>query len=266
MNTQNINLTNDPIHRHVDAVRNQEPEQHEVDRAQRRLVECLESRHPPGRGIARVLGWGMAAAAVLLVPMLLWMPGTTGGVAFAEVQRYFLGFETMTVRLATTIDGNEVMDMTIRVDDRNRARLDSGDGFSYVIDPQRAQMLLLFHDQQRASFVPLGAGRDAAAEAGLDWLDDIRQFQGEAESLDETIVIRGQEAYGFRLETGGMNMTLWAAESGEPLRLLLRPESAPAKTAVETRMDFEFDSALDEALFSLTPPANYVLDEGGPAD
>jgi len=258
MNSDTINQPNpDPIKKYVDAVIDRQPESAQTERAQRRLLARLETETPTVGGVKVGWGWATAAAAAVLLPMLLWIPGTTGSLAFAEVQRHFTEFQTLTAQMTTTVGGNEIVEMTIRVDDRNRARLDVGDGFSYVIDPNRSTMLQLFHPQARALLVPLNAPDALEARTGLDWLAEIRQFKGRAEPLDQTVVIRGREAYGFRLDADGMNMTLWAAESGEPLRLQLRPEIRAG--GIETRMDFEFDRPLAQGLFSLSPPAGYQL-------
>lgn len=257
MNNPSIKQTpNEELQKYIDAVVDQKPETAQADDAQRRLNARLDQeRSAMGRGISgRRWGWAATAAAAVVVPMMLFMPGTSGGLAFADVQRHFTGFQTMVAQLTTRVGGAELVEMTIQVDDQDRARLDAGSGFTYVIDPNRSMMLQLFHDQSLAMRVPLD-GPDTYDETdGLDWLSEIREFQGEAELLDETAEIRGREAYGFNLKLEGMDMTLWAAESGEPLSLKML-----APGGVETRIDFEFDQPLDEALFSLAIPAGYRM-------
>lgn len=254
MNTHSINGSNsDPIQKYVDVVLGQRPESSQTESAQRKLLARLDARTSGAKGTNGGWGWATAAAAVVLLPMLLWMPGPNSALAFSEVQRHFLAFDTLVAQLTTTVGENELVEMTIRVDDRDRTRLDAA-GFTYVIDPARSMMLQLFHDQKRALLVPLAGADELDNGVGLDWLADIREFQGQAELLDETTVIRGRTAFGFSLDAGGMDMTLWAAESGEPLRLLM---AGPG--GIETRLDFEFDRPLGDALFALTPPADYRL-------
>lgn len=262
MNSHSIKGSNsDSIQNYVDAVTGQQPDPAQTENAQRKLRARLDSETAVVAANKSGWGWATAAAAAVLLPMLLWMPGTNSALAFSDVQRHFLAFDTLVAQLTTTVGGNELVEMTIRVDERDRARLDAGAGFTYVIDPSRSMMLQLFHDQKRALLVPLAEANELNDGAGLDWLADIREFQGQAELLDETIVIRGRQAYGFSLDAGGMDMTLWAAESGEPLRLLM---AGPG--GLETRLDFEFDQSLDDELFSLTPPADYRLLGGSAAD
>jgi len=255
MNSPTINQSNtDPMQKYVDAVIGQQPESSQSESAQRKLLARLDARTSEAKSMNGGWGWATAAAAAVLLPMLLWMPGTNSALAFSDVQRHFLAFDTLVAQLTTTVGGNELVETTIRVDDRDRTRLDAGAGFTYVIDPTRSMMLQLFHDQKRALLMPLAGPAELDDGVGLDWLADIREFQGQAELLDETMVIRGRQAYGFSLDAGGMDMTLWAAESGEPLSLLM---AGPG--GLETRLDFEFDRPLDDALFALTPPADYRL-------
>lgn len=262
MNNQTINQPDtNPIQSWIDSVIGHQPDGEQVDRAQRNLIARLDAETTPSGGTRSKLGWAAAAAvtAAVLLPMLLWMPGPKSALAFADVQQHFIAFDTLVAKLTTRMNEEQIVEMTIRVDNQDRTRLDAGGGFSYVIDPNQLMMLQLFHDQKRAMLVPLSKPNIFNDDTGLDWLADIRDFQGEAELLDQTRDIDGTQAQGFKLTAGGMDMTLWAAESGEPLRLQM---AGPG--GIETRVDFEFDQPLDEALFSLTPPASYqVLGEPG---
>lgn len=258
MNTPSNQLNPGPLHDCIDAVLAQPAGKARTDQAQRNLIARIDTERAPAQA-SLPWGWATAALAAVLVPLLMWLPGSNGSLAFAEVQRHFVAFETLTARLTTTMNEQNIVEMTIRVDDQDRARLDTGGGFSYVIDPNQSMMMQLFHDQKRAMMVPLARPDIFNDDTGLDWLADIRAFQGEAEPVDETRLINGTRAQGFKLTAGGMNMTLWAAESGEPLTLRM---DGPG--GIETRMDFEFDQPMDEALFSLTPPADYR--ELGPSD
>ena len=264
MNSQTIKQTStEPLRKYINAVIEQDPEAAHADSAQRKLVARLDrARTDPGNGMTgRRWGWATAAVAAVLLPALLWTSGPGSALAFAEVQRYFSDFETLTTQMTTRVGGNPVVEMTIRIDDRDRVRLDSGSSFSYVIDPGQSMMLQLFHPQKRAALVPLAEGNPVEEADDLDWLAEIRAFQGQAELLEQTAVIQGQEAFGFSLNAGGMDMTLWATESGEPLSLQM---AGPG--GVETRMDFAFDRPLDEKAFSLAVPADYRLLDSAGAD
>ena len=203
-------------------------------------------------------------AALLMLPLLLiWLPGSMGSVAFADVQRYFNQFDSMIVQLTTTMAGEPINEMTVRLDSDNRTRLDSGDAFTFIIDPRQDEMLQLFHDAKLASRAPLESRQAGREVARLGWLDDLRSFQ--AELLDTKRTIAGRDAVGFALQSGGLDMILWAAEDGEPLRLEMQPEAHAGPTGIEIRVDFSFDQPLDPRLFSLEPPPGYRIQHTGSA-
>lgn len=252
-----LNMVHHPLDRYTEAVRDDQPDAEQSDRAQRRLMARMDKARRSQRNTAPIRRWATAAAlALLLVPVLLMMPGTNGSVAFAEVQSYFTDFQTMKARLTTQMNGNTVLEMDIEVDERDRARLDAGDAFTFIIDPNRQVMLQLFHQPRRAVRVPLDGeeGPDQTSEA-LDWLAQIREYQGQSRLTDEVRTIDGADVYGFRLTDQSIDMTLWATESGRPV--LLEMATGPEAASAITRIEFEFDQPIEQGRFDLTVPRGY---------
>lgn len=262
----NLTMNEHDLKPYIDAVRNDAPESAAADAAQRRLMNRLDESTSGSSEGAR-WGWRLPAAAaavlaVLMVPMLMTVPGSNGGLAFAQVQSFFSEFRTMHARMTTSMNGNEILAMEIVVDDQDRARIDSGDALTIIVDPNRQEMLQLFHDAGMAARVPLTA--DAEEDTtGLDWLAEIREYQGQARLIEETRVIDGDEVYGFRLTQQAIDMTLWATESGRPV--LLEMDTGPEAAPTTTELRFEFDRPVDPQLFSLDAPAGYVV-EAQPTD
>jgi hypothetical protein len=260
MNTEStLSMKDHPLKTYIDAVRDDEPETGLADGAQRRLMNRLDES--PGNKPAKVAPWGWATAAalaILVVPLLVMMPGSNGSLAFAEVQSFFTDFRTMHARLTTSVNGNEVMAMEIVVDDQDRARIDSGEAFSFIVDPNEQVMLQLFHQAGRAVRVPLNDDGAQEETTGLDWLSEIREYQGQARLIEETRRIDGSEVFGFRLTERAIDMTLWATESGRPVLLEMHTgrEAMPATT----RIRFDFDQPVDAERFSLDVPAGYSVE------
>jgi hypothetical protein len=253
-----LNMLNHPLDRYTEAVRGDRPEAVQADGAQRRLMARIGEAREAGQSPNRGWRWAAAAAlAILMVPVLVMMPGSNDGLAFAQVQSYFTGFETMSARMTTRMNGGTVVAMDIAVDERNRTRLDSGEAFSFIIDPHENAMMQLFHQQQLAVRVPIeGAHSHGPAEA-MGWLEEIREYQGQARLIDQERTIDGDEVFGFRLTGHAVDMTLWATGSGRPVLLEMQtgPESASAATTIE----FSFDQPMDPERFSLTAPAGYSV-------
>lgn len=237
----------------------------EAAAAQRRLMDTIavrrRARQPsvspgPRRWVAAAAVLGLLAVGV--VPFL---PGGKGGVAFAEVQRYFERFDTMQATMTVEAGGREGMTMDILVDRQGRTRLDAGELFTYVIDPVEGAMLQLLHGPRMAVQIPLGPGSVVPDGARLEWLKDIRAFQGEARRLEDPRRIDGREVRGFELRTGGQVMVLWATREGEPVRLTIQQGRRDDPMAI-TQLDFRFDEPIATGTFSLDPPVDYRRAEG----
>jgi outer membrane lipoprotein-sorting protein len=254
-------MNNDPLKSYIDAVHNDTPDATTTDAAQRRLMTGLDAKTSSTRSQSG--GWGLrataaAALAVLILPVLLLVPGSNGGVAFADIQAFFNDFRTMHARMTTSMNGNEIMTVDVYVDDQDRARVDSGGIVSLIVDPNRQEMLQLFHSAGRAALVPLTDEGTQDEETGLEWLEDIREYQGQARLIDETRVIGGEEVFGFRLTQRAIDMTLWATDSGKPV--LLEMDTGSEAAPITTRIQFEFDGAVDAERFSLEVPAGYEVE------
>jgi len=260
MHTQStLSMKEHPLKPYIDAVRDDAPEPGRADAAQRRLMNRLDESSPNRPANVAPWGWATAAAlALLVVPLLVMMPGSNGSLAFAEVQSFFNDFRTMHARLTTSMNGNEIMAMDIVVDGQDRTRIDSGEAFSFIVDPNEQVMLQLFHDAGRAVRVPLDEDGAPEETTGMEWLAEIRDYQGQARLIDETRRIDGAEVFGFRLTERAIDMTLWATESGWPVLLEMNTGHEAAPTT--TRIRFDFDRPVDADRFSLDVPSGYEVE------
>ncbi|WP_376692434.1 LolA family protein [Wenzhouxiangella sp. EGI_FJ10409] len=221
------------------------------------MARLDETRRAP-RSTMTARRWATAGVlAILMVPVLVMMPSSNGSVAFAEVQAYFNDFRTMSARMTTKMNGDVVLTMDIVVDAQDRVRLDSGDQFSFIIDPNRQVMLQLFHPQQIAVRVPIQDDDSAASAPALDWLAEIREYQGQSRLIEEVRTIDDEAVLGFRLTDRAVDMTLWATEQGRPV--LLEMETGPEGAAATTEIRFSFDQPLDPDRISLAVPQGYSL-------
>lgn len=263
----NLHMNEHPLKPYIDAVSADDSEDAAADVAQRRLLhrldEAANSKSANSAPWRLHRGWKLPAAAaavlaVLMVPMLMTVPGSNSSLAFAEVQSFFTDFRTMHARLTTSMNGNQVMSMDIVIDEQDRARIDSGDALTLIVDPNRQEMLQLFHGAGLAARVPLTEGDAEGQETGLEWLAEIREYQGQARLIDEVRLIEGDEAYGFRLTQHAIDMTLWATESGRPV--LLEMQTGNEAAPITTRIQFDFARAVDPERFSLDVPSGYTVE------
>ena len=272
INNSSAEAADRDIENSVQAIMSVRADASTLDAAQRKLLLRLDKAQTARRDTRPF--WALATAAVLailILPMVIWMPGSGNGVAFAQVQNFFSTFSTMRAQLTTTMGEQVILDMDVFVDGSDRARIDAEDQFTLIVDPTRDEFLQLNHMLRQAWSTPLAGDSDsdsgsmsesdAIDDDPLAWLDDIRQFEGEADRLDERRLIRDHQATGFALEAGGQSMTLWSTDEGQPLRLVIETpvHEGERPLDVQTRIDFYFDEVMDEAIFDLTVPEGYQV-------
>jgi hypothetical protein len=232
-----------------------EPDPAMVEAAQRKLDAFIVARSSLTRRPARRLrGWLAAATtAAVAVVAILWLPLTPSpALAFERVQQHLREFRTLRFDMEQRMNGELVMKTRVNVTHDGNVRTDAGDDVSVIVNSSEKRVLTLVHSARIAVVSPLGA--PATHEDALDWLDDIRDFQGQARLLPGTRVIGGHEARGWELPMVGGNIVLWATDEGLPLEMTMG-EKAP----LQIGFHFEFDLPLAPGLFSTQVPAGYSL-------
>ncbi len=233
-----------------------EPMEADVREAQRKLDDVIRDRAPTP--LATTVGkWALAAAASCLAVVVISLLPTAGqGVAFAQVQRHFQVFKTLSFVLDTRANGETIQKSQIHVNEAGEVRTDVGDDLSVLVSPPGGQVLMLMHDSRTAMRFPIDVVQKQDDDP-LTWLEELAAYQRAAQPLG-TRVIEGQRVHGWALEIEGMYSELWADDSGLPLWLQVDQRS------VQVRMDFAFDQPLPATLFSFDVPQGYT--EAPPED
>lgn len=248
---------NDVLDPLIAAVR-EEPSRQEVDAAVGRFRARLP-RQTVSRP-ARLIRWVGAATAAMLViivgPQLV--PGDNG-TAFAEVQAWFENYETVHVRTETHQHEAVLTEMNIWVTADGDMRLESGP-IVQIFDPEAGVIHILLPGEQVMTVEAGGEALEGEAMRSevMAWLEEIREFQGQAQPLADTRSIQGVEAIGYRLDIDQTNMVLWAESATN--RPLLMEVMLPGDAIM--RSHIQFDQPLPENAFSV--PAQYepVTPEG----
>lgn len=251
-----------PLREITELTRADGPDDQQTDAAQAALMQRLAGKERPSSATNpfawRVVAWAAPASVTVVAVLMLLVGGPTGpSSAFAEVQRYFQEFETLFAHTKIEAMGATVWEMDVYVEADGRSRIDMRNETTYVVDPEAGTMTIFWHQQRIASQTDLyNKGEQSPAQA-MDWLDKIRDFQGQARRLPEKQV-RGQQAVGYELDHNGHVLTVWASvDDGRPLQLT-GSFGALEQGAMGMTVDFEFDRAIDPALFDTTQlPAGY---------
>jgi hypothetical protein len=225
-----------------------------ADAAQQRLLAALPTQHAPRRGVPRGLVAAASFCAVLLVGVALFL-GEQGN-AFAAVQQRLRDFTTLRLQIDQHIDGETLPQSTLLLDRSGSLRTDVGSEVSVIVDTRAHAVLTLLHGPRLAMRMPLPAGTTPQRDDALQWLDAIREFQGEAQPLPQPRTIDGAPTQGWRLHSHGMQIDLWADADGVP-----RAMQVGGAQGLTLDYRFVFDVPIDPALLSAQVPAGYTLGE-----
>jgi hypothetical protein len=244
------------LDRTLELAGDREPDAELVSTAQRKLdaVVAAKLAAQPARRPARTArGWlAAAASAAIAAVAVLWLPlGTTPALAFADVQRHFRDFQTLRFDVEQRMDGKTLMKAQVSVRHDGSVRAEVGDDMVVVVNPVEKRVLSLMKSARLAVVSPLDEAAPKKDDA-LDWLDDIREFQGAATALPGTRIIDGHRAQGWELTIDGGKVVLWANDEGLPLQMTL-----DQGVAIDMDFHFEFDLAMPADLFSTRIPEGY---------
>lgn len=226
-----------------------------VEAAQQRLLARLAGMQTQATATPRPRWWPAGAfAALALVVALgvlpLW-PDANG--AFAAVQARFGDFRSLRIDVTQRVEGEVIQTSRILVDAHGASRTDVGDELSIVADPAGGRMLMLLHGPRQALAMPLAARSGDTAEP-LEWVEKIRDFQGRAEPIAGTRRVAGRTLHGWRMETEGMPIELWADSRDQPTMMHM---TAPG--GLEITFDFAFDVPVPSGALDAAPPPGYRL-------
>jgi hypothetical protein len=244
------------LDRTLELVGGREPDAALVSNAQRELDAVVAAKlaaRPARRPARAARGWlAAAASAAVAAVAVVWLPlGTTPALAFADVQKHFLDFQTLRFDVEQRMNGETLMKTRVSVRRDGSVRAEVGEDVIVVVNPVEQRVMSLIKSARLAVVSPLDEGQVKKDDA-LDWLDDIREFQGAAKALPGTRIIDGQKAHGWELTINGGKIVLWANDEGLPLQMKL-----DQGVAIDMDFHFEFDIAMPADLFSTRIPEGY---------
>ncbi len=230
-----------------------EPAADAVREAQRKLERAVAGASPRRRK-TRTTGWLAAAASAAVAMMaLIWLPLSPGtALAFADVQKHFRDFRSLRFDIEQRVNGDLLMKSRVNVRADGSVRTEVGENIVVVVNTQERRVMTLVKPERAAVITPLP--QPGTREDAMEWLQQIRDFQGAARALPETRVIRGQRAHGWELPLQQGKMVLWANDAGLPLEMKL-----DQGVSMDMSFDFEFEPSVPADFFSTEVPDGYTL-------
>jgi len=135
-------------------------------------------------------------------------------------------------------------------------------GAATIVDQSKNKLLVLNPLIRTAIAVDLGEMKNGSANQAtemIEWMEKMKNTTGEQAQSIGMRNIDGIEAKGFMLAEQGMDYTVWAdAKTGTPLRIEIPIDMGGFKTMV-VMSDLVFDQTIEESLFDLSPPSDYLL-------
>jgi len=241
---------------HVDSINKIDIDETDVQAAQQKLNSAIEQLPPRRKRLARRWLFAATTACAIAVISLLPIFGGNNGVAFAQVQKHFVDFQTMVFTVEQRVSGQLVQSTLVQMNRAGDVRTDVDSGVSVVVSPAHGQVLTLMHETREAMQFPIGTASAEKNEA-TDFLRDVQEYKKKAKPLHNSRIIDGKKAIGWELEIVGMHTEIWADSDGVPM--LMTMKTGLDGKSLDLAFHFKFNQPIAESTFSTSIPASYTL-------
>ncbi|MHC4721605.1 MAG: hypothetical protein ACYS6I_02730 [Planctomycetota bacterium] len=207
-----------------------------------------------------------ATAAVVIVAVLIGLDqfggsGNGTGVVWADVVRPILIARTATMDIVIGTQGHQTVIHDKILGSRIRRTVSNVNSPDMIIDLEQMEVMTLDHAEKMAVYIE------------LDGLGDLQNYL----ELLQDIVARMENKEEYQVENQGLQeiegqdyIVFVAENENETITILVDPETVlPVRIEQKTPNmqivcdNLQFDIALDESLFSMEVPDDYVIKEAG---
>lgn len=201
----------------------------------------------------------LAAAAVIIIVAILGLnfiggPGKSG-LVFADVVQRIRKARTVTFTMEVQL-GQQTMRIENARKEPGLKRTVAG-GIVMISDLTQKKAISIDHSKKQYTERDL---ENVPAEQAQDFFEHMRALPDLANEVLAKKEMDGRMVQGFCVIEHGIDATFWVdVQTCDLVRAEGQFPNAPNTQIVST--DFKFDVELDEALFSLTPPAGYTRKE-----
>jgi len=202
--------------------------------------------------VKRPWGWIAAAVSVAVVAIVASWWAFTSRPQFSAVQQQLRDFRTLSFVIDQSVEGGEVMRSRVVTTHEGDVRSEVGDEITVIANAREKQVLVLTKSARVAQLAPLA--KRVARDDQFAWLEEVRNFRGDAARLPQTRLIGGHVAHGWQLATAGMEIVMWATEEGMPLEMTLNQG-----TPMQLLFHFDMNPPLAADLFSTRVPDGFTL-------
>jgi outer membrane lipoprotein-sorting protein len=198
----------------------------------------------------------MIAAAIVTVNQL---SGDGAGAVFAKAVEQLHNARTMTYSMVTftNIETMPAVRMEMAFKEPGYIRTTTTDGFVTVVDWVQGKGLSIMPPRRQFVEMEVSNFPHDPAQDPFAVIEKLRALPSRADEVLAEKEFDGRVIQGFRVAKDGMITTVWIdPQTKELARVEVEFTSAPGMNMVMS--DFQFDVALDDSLFSLTPPEGFT--------
>jgi len=205
----------------------------------------------------------LAIAAVILIAAtitLYFIAGPFGatGKVYAEVAERLHKARTMIYNVTTSppVEGMPDMEMIVAFKEPGLMRMTMPGGYISVMDSVSGKCLSIIPERKQFIEIDMSNPPDDTGRSQLDAIEKLRTLPERADEELGERTMDGRKLQGFRVTEEGVTNTVWI-DTGTRELVEVNAEFANAPGMSATMTGFQFDVDLDDAQFSLNPPAGY---------
>jgi len=204
-----------------------------------------------------------AAAVIIIAAFIVLSPIGSPTPAFADIIQPFLTARTAVFQMIMQFEGAPTQTFECYYSEPIRMRQISKEHDAIVIsDLQKGKIVTLVPAQKRAFVIEMENMPEDQDQSEFNMFAQIRNHILEAQESEDASVeflgehkINGLTTIGYHVRRPGIDMTIWA-DPQTKLPVQLTNTTGPATYTIS---DIVFDVELDESLFSLEIPDDYIV-------
>lgn len=237
---------------HVAAMNVMEASESDVQSAQQKLEAAVTTLSVTRRSTTR--RWLFAATTAFAIAVISLLPifGDHNGVAFAQVQKHFLDFQTMAFTVEQRFSGQLQLTTRVQMNRAGDVRTDVDKSISVILGARQKKVLTLMHEAHEAMQFDIDVAPVANTET-TEWLKEVQAYKDVATPLPNTRIIDGKTAHGWVLTIKGMRTEIWADDDGIPMAMTMVDGNT-----MDLRFRFKLDPPMAADTFSTDIPGGYT--------
>ena len=208
---------------------------------------------------SKMIKFAAAAAIIVVVLSGFHFIGGSRGTVYASIVEQLQQARTLTYSIVTRtpVENMPTLRLQMAFKEPGYMRTTTADGHITVIDWTRNKGITLWPPQQEYIDFEASNYQHDPAQDPFMVVEKLRTLPDQADEALGEKEIDGRVLEGFRVTQGDMISTVWIdPQTTQLVRVEIEYTGSPGMNTIMT--DFQFNAEIDDTLFSLTPPENFI--------